>query len=366
MYCTNCGQPIANDANFCGHCGQRIVRSDHMSSSETTVNDLVANKAEDIIIKDDNIAYSDNLSNDDIAKKATFIGETSYPDTLNIKPTNISEYNITRETFLVDYLFLIKRENISNHNVSYCLLDTKIGKQSEWFDNISYCGHDIFHIKRNSLEGLMESSFEDYQLWDQMNDGEKGYYCVAKNKKWAIITIRNKKIEQLTPYEYDHFSFFVEDAAIVKQNGKYGYFIYDNDTKKMRLLPRVLDDAKEFNNEGFADVIHQGKHYKMNKKGDLYVKDTLKDDWWVIALTAFFYWLPLIIVVGTLYNVFVNGMSINDAYKAPISFDGPTITIGIITYIIAVRWSVRSHKKENEKIENCKFVMNIASKVDCY
>ena len=348
MYCTNCGQPIANDANFCGHCGQRIVRSDHMSSSETTVNDLVANKAEDIIVKDDNIAYPDNLSNDDIAKKATFIGETSYPDTLNIKPSNISEYNITRETFLVDYLFRIKRENTSTHNVSYCLLDTKLNKQSEWFDNISYCGHDIFHIKRNSLEGLMESSFEDYQLWDQMNDGEKGYYCVAKNKKWAIITIRNKKIEQLTPYEYDHFSSFVEDAAIVKQNGKYGYFIYDNDLKKMRLLPRVLDDAKEFNNEGFADVIHQGKHYKMNKKGDLYKKKDVDDG------NVMLFGIGLAVLLGLILNS-----------QFGVSSFIATIISGVTSYVfIAILGTYMEHR--NNKIENHKFIMNIASKVDCY
>ena len=55
MFCTNCGQRLTDDANFCGHCGQRIIQPDLASISET-VKDLVTDKAEDIVIQDDNLS----------------------------------------------------------------------------------------------------------------------------------------------------------------------------------------------------------------------------------------------------------------------------------------------------------------------
>lgn len=60
MFCTNCGQRLTDDANFCGHCGQRIIQPDLASISET-VKDLVTDKAEDIVIQDDNLSSCDNL-----------------------------------------------------------------------------------------------------------------------------------------------------------------------------------------------------------------------------------------------------------------------------------------------------------------
>ena len=73
MFCTNCGQRLTDDANFCGHCGQRIIQPDLASISEA-VKDLVTDKAEDIVIQDDNLSSCDNLKNDDVAQKASYIG----------------------------------------------------------------------------------------------------------------------------------------------------------------------------------------------------------------------------------------------------------------------------------------------------
>lgn len=70
-----------DDANFCGYCGQRIIQPDSASVSEP-VKDLVADKAEDVVIQNDNLLSCENLKNDDVAQKASYIGEISYPKTL--------------------------------------------------------------------------------------------------------------------------------------------------------------------------------------------------------------------------------------------------------------------------------------------
>lgn len=361
MFCTNCGQRLTDDANFCGHCGQRIIQPDLASISET-VKDLVTDKAEDIVIQDDNLSSCDNLKNDDVAQKASYIGEISYSKTSNIPNSvqrkNEPQYIETHSLFLVDYL-IIKRENTSTHSVSYCLLNTISNNQSEWFDCINYCGYGTFYIERGGLKGLMEDSFGNYQLWDQMSNSERGYYCVAKDDKWAVVTIRHKRIEQVTAYEYDYFSPFIEGAAIVKQNGKYGYLLYDKDTNKMRMLPRVLDDAKEFviTTKCVADVIYQGKSYEMDKKGNLYEKEKLERNWVEIIGTAFFIWLFLVVGVGVLYNYVFNEMSLDEAYHAQISFDAPTVIIALVTAISALMLSIKYHKQDDIYV----LKMNIAS-----
>jgi len=316
MYCTNCGQQLVDNANFCGHCGQRIIQADLVPEANT-VKDLITDKAEDIVIQDDNLSSCDNLKNDDVAQKASYIGEISYPKASNIPSSvqrgNDPQYIETRNTFFADYLIRIKRENTSTHRVSYCLLNTISNRQSEWFDCIKYCGYNTFYIERNGLKGLMENSFVNYQLWDQMDNPADSYYCVIKNGKWAVITIQHKKIEQVTAYEE-----FVEGAAIVKQNGKYGYILYDKDTNEMRIVPCVLDDAHEFAAKDtlqcLATVIYQGRSYKMDKKGNLCVKEEVHPSLgWAEIIVALIFWIFLWWILCLLCNVILNGMSFSEA-----------------------------------------------------
>lgn len=273
-YCTNCGQRLVDDANFCGYCGQRIIQPDSASVSEP-VKDLVADKAEDVVIQDDNLLSCENLKNDDVAQNASYIGEISLISRSSVQRKIEPQYVETRNAFSIDDLFIIQRENASTHRVSCCLLNTISNSRSEWFDCIEYCGYNISYIEKDGLKGLIEESL-NYQLWDQMAspaDTYLGtYYYVRKNGKWAVITIRHKKIEQVTAYEYDNISPFVECAAIVKQNKKYGYLLYDKDPKEMRMLPCVLDGAHEFvvkNTKCYATVVYQGSFYEMDKKGIL-------------------------------------------------------------------------------------------------
>jgi len=192
----------------------------------------------------------------------------------------------------------------------------------------------------------MEDSFS-YQLWDRMSNAGGAYYCVAKNGKWAVITIQHKKIEQVTDYEYDDCSPFVHGAAIVRQNGKYGYLLTNINTNKMQMVPCVLDDAHEFaikntafddargDTEYFATVIYQGRPYEMDKKGNLCVE---KKSWIAIIYLVFTGWIIFFIGIDflytVLYNVIFNGMSFNEVMrKAPFDDVLTTIIIAIVSTI---------------------------------
>ena len=74
MYCTNCGQKLMDDANFCWHCGHPVIQPDSAFVAES-IKDLVADKAQDIVIQDGNISSSNNITKDEVPKNAIFIGD---------------------------------------------------------------------------------------------------------------------------------------------------------------------------------------------------------------------------------------------------------------------------------------------------
>lgn len=360
MYCTNCGQHVADNAKFCWHCGERITQH-NLTTTPEAIDDLVTNKAEEIMVQEDNISFSDLGTNDYVAKKASFIGSVNDPETTN--PSIVSNcenrprYKETRDT-ITNYLLRIKKEDTTTHSVSYCILNTNTNNQSEWFDYINYCGCGIFYIQRNGLGGLMEVSFANYQLWNQISNDQGLFYCVEKNNKWAIITIQHKKIEQLTAYEYDYSYPFIEGAAIVKQNDKYGYFIYDEDANITRIIPCILDDAQEFITNSItcdASIIYQGQSYKMDKKGDLYIIQKKRDqiNWLFFGITGLFK-LSLLIFGIILYKIPLEGMSYQEASHAPIC------TTDIIILLIGTAWTIISSIKYLKKDDVYVFQKNIA------
>lgn len=76
MYCTNCGQHVADNAKFCWHCGERITQH-NLTTTPEAIDDLVTNKAEEIMVQEDNISFSDLGTNDYVAQKASFMAEIS-------------------------------------------------------------------------------------------------------------------------------------------------------------------------------------------------------------------------------------------------------------------------------------------------
>ncbi len=232
MHCTNCGQRLTTDANFCGHCGQRIIPSDSASMSET-VNDLVADKAKDIIIQEENDSFS-NLIIDDVAKKASFIGSVNDSQVPNIHASipqeEVPQYKITQETFLVDYLFRIERENTSTHNVSYRLLNTKTNKQSEWFDNISWLGNNLFGIEKDGKKGILDVTLQTCQLWNNFFEiKDSSYIAIYDYKKWGIIKNDNGIIRTVFSCQFDDLKCFNVSCIAICQNGKYGFMTYSAD-----------------------------------------------------------------------------------------------------------------------------------------
>lgn len=233
MFCTNCGQQLADDVNFCWHCGQRIIQTDTVSAPEP-INDRVANKAEDIVIQEENSSFSDPVINDDVAKKASFFGSVNNSQVPNIhariQQEDVPQYKITQETFLVDHLFRIKRENTSTHNVSYCLLNTKTNKQCEWFDNISYLGNNLFGIEKDGKKGILDITLQTYQLWDNFFEiKDSSYIAIYDHKKWGIIKNDNGIIKTVFPCQFDALKCFNVPCIAICQNGKYGFMTYSAD-----------------------------------------------------------------------------------------------------------------------------------------
>jgi len=373
VYCTNCGQRLADDANFCGYCGQRIIQPDLASEAEHVKR--VADKAEDIVIQDDNLSSCDNVKSDYVAQKASYIGEKSNPQPSNIPSSvqweNKPKYIETRSACPVSYLCIIKKENTSTNRSSYRLLNTVRNTRSEWFDYIQYCGYYVFYIERDGLKGLMEDYFK-YQLWDQMNTGAESYYCVAKNGKWAVVTIKNKKIEHVTPYEYDDMSSLVKGATVIKKDGKYGYLFYSLNGE-IRMVPCVLDHACEFEYKKrygkgtYASVIYQGKSYEMDGGGRLCVE---KIDWQAliffigaIVLYSGLVWMCAVFVIGGLYEIIFNGMPFLELMERPIT-NSEALTWAVISLIFVIILCKEDASSDNFfKLKSISYLetMNVAS-----
>lgn len=291
MFCIKCGQQLPNDARFCSQCGAAIVN--HPQSSI----DLVAAKAEDISVADEIVVSNIHVLNDEVAQKAEMLGIpteiVSEPTPVKVKKTVARKrYEYQRKNLDIPDLWVIRRIDKDTGSITASCVEYQ-GKKSDWldqiwYDDINFTTYPVLLFKHKGRQGLMQIDLT-CQYWDEIKGTGwtlpfYGYLFVRKGRHWAIITIKNKKIEQLTDYEFDDIRVLhKDDALIIERNKLYGYMTYNPHWKRLyKIIPCVLDQAN-----AFEDVVGLGHAAKVFYHGEEYYLKEADMNLWQNKYSAF-------------------------------------------------------------------------------
>lgn len=283
MYCTNCGQHVADNAKFCWHCGERITQH-NLTTTPEAIDDLVTNKAEEIMIQEDNISFSDLGTNDYVAQKASFMAEISQPSsqTQSSLSIPISSQQLKED----DSIQLPKRneidkkegitliQEIKGATIHYYYVDRTTGDTTDYFTSSSLDRNGLFIGLLNGKNGLFyfdinqENTFEIILpcAYDKISkigkDRNNTIYLLKKEGKYGLFSfnrLKDSPSKIILPCTYDEIK--IEDPPIglniIKQDGKYGLFHnYHN------ILPCAYEKIRKI-----KDVPAYGKVYEITKEG---------------------------------------------------------------------------------------------------
>lgn len=283
MYCTNCGQHVADNAKFCWHCGERITQH-NLTTTPEAIDDLVTNKAEEIMVQEDNISFSDLGTNDYVAQKASFMAEISQPSsqTQSSLSIPISSQQLKED----DSIQLPKRneidkkegitliQEIKGATIHYYYVDRTTGDTTDYFNSSSLDRNGLFIGLLNGKNGLFyfdinqENTFEIILpcAYDKISkigkDRNNTIYLLKKEGKYGLFSfnrLKDSPSKIILPCTYDEIK--IEDPPIglniIKQDGKYGLFHnYHN------ILPCAYEKIRKI-----KDVPAYGKVYEITKEG---------------------------------------------------------------------------------------------------
>lgn len=283
MYCTNCGQHVADNAKFCWHCGERITQH-NLTTTPEAIDDLVTNKAEEIMVQEDNISFSDLGTNDYVAQKASFMAEISQPSsqTQSSLSIPISSQQLKED----DSIQLPKRneidkkegitliQEIKGATIHYYYVDRTTGDTTDYFNSSSLDRNGLFIGLLNGKNGLFYFDFNQGNTFEIIlpciyegiskigEDRNNTIYLLKKEGKFGLFSFNNLKDSPskiILPCTYDEIK--IEDPPIglniIKQDGKYGLFHnYHN------ILPCAYEKIRKI-----KDVPAYGKVYEITKEG---------------------------------------------------------------------------------------------------
>lgn len=283
MYCTNCGQHVADNAKFCWHCGERITQH-NLTTTPEAIDDLVTNKAEEIMVQEDNISFSDLGTNDYVAQKASFMEEISQPSSQTQSSPSIP---IPSKQFKEDDSIQLPKRNeidkkdeitliqeIQGATIHYYYVDRTTGDTTDYFTSSSLDRNGLFIGLLNGKNGLFyfdinqENTFEIilpciYEGISKIGkDRNNTIYLLKKEGKYGLFSfnrLKDSPSKIILPCAYDGIK--IEDPPIglniIKQDGKYGLFHnYHN------ILPCAYEKIRKI-----KDVPAYGKVYEITKEG---------------------------------------------------------------------------------------------------
>lgn len=283
MYCTNCGQHVADNAKFCWHCGERITQH-NLTTTPEAIDDLVTNKAEEIMVQEDNISFSDLGTNDYVAQKASFMAEISQPSsqTQSSLSIPISSQQLKED----DSIQLPKRneidkkegitliQEIKGATIHYYYVDRTTGDTTDYFNNSCLDRNGLFIGLLNGKNGLFYFDINQGNTFEIIlpcvyeeiskvgEDGNNTIYLLKKKKRFGLFSfngLKDNPSKIILPCTYEKIK--IEDPPvginIIKRNGKYGLF-----HNYHSVLPCVYDKIWKI-----EDIPDYGKIYEMTKEG---------------------------------------------------------------------------------------------------
>ena len=206
MFCIECGQELPTNAKFCCRCGTSV---NNISKPRLPIMDDVAARAEDVVITDEMPSLDMQSTNDDVLRKASFVGysDESISATSHYVPTNESQPHhienlypkVSKTTFFGGELTLVKTEH-SKDDFSY------------YFEGQNIVSTSYAHIYRTDVSCIFVG---------KRIDNKKSIYLRWDFEKHTIIQDILDCFDSIGP--------FVGNYAKVENDGKIGYVYYCTD-----------------------------------------------------------------------------------------------------------------------------------------
>ena len=265
MFCIECGQKLPDNAKFCCRCGAAV---NNISNPTTPpIMDDVAAKAEDVVITDEMPSLDAQGVNDDVLRKASFVGfedqHTIHHNDHHIITNNSIEdkdinANRSIKTFFGGELILETVEYSKNDIACYF-----VGKCSttDKFKNVTQSSiSNVFIVTRISdgkktylrYNGVENSLIQDIPEWfDSVEDFQHNFSVVRLGNKRGYVSTEETKVI----WKFD---------CIFDKATSYDYFTDENGKKSDILTAKVqikdlsyyiLTDGRCFVDKGAFDPI---------------------------------------------------------------------------------------------------------------
>ena len=222
MFCIECGQELPVGAKFCSRCGTAV--NNISNTTPPPIMDDVAAKAEDVVITDEMPSLDAQGVNDDVLRKASFLGFQDEQASLQINNRGISNNKVedkdvatdkSRKTFFGGELILETVKYSNNDTACYFVDKCPI-------------------VDR--LKSAVQSSIGNVFIVTRISDGKKTYLRYAGVEK--------KLIQDVAEW-FDAIEDFHHNFSVVKLGSKYGY-VYSNGTKVIWKFDCIFDRATSF------------------------------------------------------------------------------------------------------------------------
>lgn len=222
MFCIECGQKLPDNAKFCSRCGTAV--NNISNTTPPSIMDDVAAKAEDVVITDEMPSLDAQGVNDDVLRKASFLGFQDEQASLQINNRGISNNKVedkdvatdkSRKTFFGGELILETVKYSNNDTACYFVDKCPI-------------------VDR--LKSAVQSSIGNVFIVTRISDGKKTYLRYSGVEK--------KLIQDVAEW-FDAIEDFHHNFSVVKLGSKYGY-VYSNGTKVIWKFDCIFDRATSF------------------------------------------------------------------------------------------------------------------------
>lgn len=147
-------------------------------------------------------------------------------------------------------------------------------KALDYYDEVGEYINGIARVKKNNKYGYINEKVElvialDFDMASDFD--ERNYAKVMENEKMGYIDMSGQAI---IPVEYDYCGDVFYGMVTVGLEGKYGFFNIDG----RKICNLVYDEVTDFDENGIARVVFEGKQGYINKKGDFKEEIVEKND----------------------------------------------------------------------------------------
>ena len=274
MRCTKCGNEIADNAKFCGKCGNKVLAETQEFSSKEQVASENQNSEKQgmkpkkiigivaiLIIAGISALLSGIFKTKNMEKNEAIIscgieGSNAkvYEYNGKLKELNMSaKYNSVR--YIREERFVVEE----NENRLIDINDKLI--KSLNYQYVAYFREGLARVEADGKYGYIDKEGKEVVSPKYKDAGgfSEGLARVEADEKYGYIDKEGKEV--VSP-KYEYADFFSEGLAVVKADGKWGYI----DKEGKEVVSPKYEDAWGFR-EGMAMVEADGKRGYIDKEG---------------------------------------------------------------------------------------------------